>query len=1698
MRFAVLLLAALHANAEDVYSCVAGGYSGEPLFQIETDSLGACKEHCSKVPDCRHIEFDSGKCNVFSTTAEPKDVSADTEATRCTKAEEYPCTLHRDSPAAEILLLESVSANDPSCFEACTGMRLCASVVFDITENTCSLRKADKGSTVESTSHVVCTKPVKKQQEACAFACVSSKRFSSDPLFTIEMVADVSECQAHCKGTTGCSGVAYNSKKECTLHQGGQMETLEDASSMCCTKEDVVKPVQPTKPAPTTMAPMTKKRDYHCQKGAFDGTELFVVEMTSSVEACEAHCTGIDGCVGLTHTGEACTLYGRNAVLDTNKEGTSCMVLKDLLFDCAEGKRFAGALFEIGDVQSLAECKRQCSAFSSVCHGINYGADKGCELVSSVETFASEFEKGTESCAVVTDSLPRKEKKSRFVCATGSAKGADLVTFENVNSVDECTEFCLSLGPCSTFVFTEDQGNCVLKASPSSLVLGGTGLACQKERKMVKLDESRTANYSCKNTTATGAPLRVVPRSSEAECRLLCAASPACEFFVLSQRGMCILETSGSQAAARSTVSGKVCTKTVKVDPRHVSGFGVLPSKAAAAGTIEPVDGFRCVRASYESGSIKTVDNVPTHTECSNACRTVTHCDIAVHHPADRRCVLKSLHAMRTEGAEHAVACVKDTITAFPTFHCTETSSFLEGTLGVLNDVTLASCRTQCDKMDDCRVAQYTHETRGCDLKSFEAFQEGPRVGVTACARLVREHRTLRALSAQETNLRAHSSMTMGLHVTRLSQVVWEDKDEVPSNDNAGVLWSWTNVKVPSGMDPVVFDALLAATMEKELQSEDNLFMNALNPTLGYLGLDSISAGANGKWSMGGDGHKWLTLLNEVFLFPLYINVPDGIDFNRALDRRWVSRYVSTLTRLMASTISFSSYEQCDDSKTVCTASWEAATPDTIGVSRASDALSDGSIRELVLAVEVPLGEDKATFCQFMRTSLECDSLAGTGIANTFGVFECGECGGINNNSTDNETDSAPVDAPIDTEGDDVTSVATSRRLLQINNNNQGWQCTTGWKPAYGLLSSVFDTTNNTVINGTFAECNATCVEGDDGCVAFTRRTDIDDDDVSECTFKRAILPGAGDQIAYDSLGTYITQCPEELHDETRCNWRYVYQRDLRNESSINAFNGTTANSTDINGTDTGVTSAVSFAACKDMCQEVADCTGVSYDTEHGLCYFLQTDITSEEMSNRDRAFKSAICYRNASSTCSNSPCGEDSSITCYPLTDEVVCGCQHGFRCTANCNDANPVCVRRASMQEMFLEAVTDTVGVDRAGLIVTKVEVTDPGTVDPPSPPSPPTPTDTASPEEEEVLEVKQLPVDIPTTFVLSVTLDNMDVDQLLEVSGSASKVQNMMNAFSTRLSVSPSLLSIMHICQVTSTDTEVLCKDANSNSITVPATPTIKVTPSANFSSGATWCSAFTTPSQNPEFEDQAVIEAFVIRSKGELMESRSYWVGATCDTDCSTAAQWKWVSGTGVDWGALAVNDTHLTDATKCAVLQWDSQLFRWGLAAVSCDNSDHYPICDTIGTVAEDPAECTTSGACDVRTTFSVQLEMKRNVDFIQFADGSIRQYHPSDLLPVGMKIVRDGSVLVCIVFENILSHFFFRATSTPRARRLPSPTRQRTLSTTLPSPRSQWRATTLARWCAHSSSRTWTQSSPLRTSQPDTSVCATSTTTTCT
>ena len=824
-----------------------------------------------------------------------------------------------------------------------------------------------------------------------------------------------------------------------------------------------------------------------------------------------------------------------------------------------------------------------------------------------------------------------------------------------------------------------------------------------------------------------------------------------------------------------------------------------------------------------------------------------------------------------------------------------------------------------------------------------------------------------------------------------LTEAMFRGTNETPSAEVVGVAVV-TAVRVPVGMEPKHFGTAASDAVLRAFNTDDNIFVSKLNPTLRRLGRGHLHAGPKGNWTAVNGGVGWAPSKGKTVFVTL--TLAKGLwDYTSAVHRQHLANRVAAAVGVRPPAVSMWAVQSCGAQGAPCRTEWAAPTEggaDGGANVHAPDAAAERVRVALLLAV--PPAQTPGAFCAAARAALRCDTPAASPLPVSHALQGCSACG---------ETQQPPHGG-----GAATAPAAAAARAAEAEE-----ACELGWKPeAYGVISNLYNVEADAHQTGlTLQQCVERC-RAVGGCSGFSRRHTLADADPGDCWLKNTILPGAGDQFAFDGFRTYVVSCPDPLPP---CRWRYLDGYDLRGD-----------------GAGGRAMHALNARECRNTCGLQAACVGTAYSRDSSTCYFL-TDVAARTRAvPEDASFLSALCDRGQLfDPCEEDTCGGPASA-CFPLRGGgVLCACAAGFACAdgAGCAEAGVggarMCKPAASVETLVAEAVAVVLDLDPSAAFVAGVQELlvrpspSPGFVD----------------LSDKVL-LTQDQVDVTTIHWLGITLPERGHDAFVGRRSAAAlqaetKAEAIARGFAATIGLDESLVRVRSVCDVTPPPEAVAtsCLGPTGQPFDHWAgAPVVKDAPSlAGRAAADTWCQGQGAVLAHAKSE--GVVQSLTRRGAGEVVESRTYWVSAACAAGCAHEAGWVWGDQTAVEWWLLAGSGVSLGgDEAACAVLFWDDALSRWALRPADCAEEGHFPLC-AYASPPDLSGRCPLAHgvACDQRLTLEVTLQQRQTHSFVTLpagAGGATLVYEPTLNLPPFTPVVTGAGVVVGATDSRGLLH----------------------------------------------------------------------------
>eukprot|EP01065_Artemidia_motanka_P010188 TRINITY_DN15366_c1_g1_i1.p1 TRINITY_DN15366_c1_g1~~TRINITY_DN15366_c1_g1_i1.p1 ORF type:complete len:3775 (+),score=1043.04 TRINITY_DN15366_c1_g1_i1:134-11458(+) len=979
---------------------------------------------------------------------------------------------------------------------------------------------------------------------------------------------------------------------------------------------------------------------------------------------------------------------------------------------CDSDITFAGEELKRLSATPATDCLRQCTGTAG-CSKVVIEADGGCVLKTAD---AARVDSDSETVACEVDVTERPEVGDiEYECeAPRSYIGGDLLEADGVTSEEECRALCTHVSAeCDLFVFDSTADVCVLKAAGEAAetdVGGVVGLACHAVRRASAAPV--LSRFECKAGALVGGTLFAVEDvPSVSECQRSCAAVPQCTSLVHDTSRRC--ELKGEEAV-------------LKPDPKGWNPGSIMCRRAGTTSHKEE-DGFRCdVGWAYSGEEIRRVDGVPRAEVCLKGCAADPACGVVVYRAGS--CTQLGFPS-RSALDEGAVSCVRTA----PTVELqSRTAHAIEATE---KDQQYRGRDGNLWYMDFEHVLWIKGLTPEVFTGDAMPDVRSPQEPLLVTTRIAAIPGTITdpipASWMDVTRALTYELQRVGSTFRTYLNPVLHAYNMDPLADN----WGLRSEPEPNFFRRLPKVKVLLALEFAENADFSTLgrrekLADLLASVLGAAKstdvevVDIKKCQGAGTLSKADDTCEVLYKCNFQSMFYGCVE-GDGSTFQAPEGRRGAALdaeqcgdadYTGFVVAGHPANCSELA-DLCDVSpdiaRTVCPATCRTCTPVVHPQSRftsrrllsASSYIRVNATFEFKYSADLewPL-ERRRAMHDAVASSLSAlitDARSDGPLAAQLGLRDARvglwvepfralsseealrkreDQGGDNGGKVD---DLPPSDATEDN-GAAVSSAAGSRRLLQVqvpsaapHARNRGlkvWPklaadlvgrqrhshpledqaggCVTGPQTQqYGLMSDTYDI--KTVTGLTLQGCVDAC-QSTPSCAAFTRDKigTASDSQPGDCTLKNMALSLAGDQEETGTLRTYIVSCPEVRP----CVWVKL------ENVALHSSDQTTASRPMQTAQD-----------CKDLCANLGECLGVSYQSSTGVCYFVHVS-ESARIGHDD--YTSYVCRRaDGHHTCTDGTHGCDSGegSACYEVHRDGnsghICGCRTGYHCVANCD---------------------------------------------------------------------------------------------------------------------------------------------------------------------------------------------------------------------------------------------------------------------------------------------------------------------------------------------------------------------------------------------------------------------------------------------
>eukprot|EP01060_Flectonema_neradi_P026047 TRINITY_DN3489_c4_g1_i1.p1 TRINITY_DN3489_c4_g1~~TRINITY_DN3489_c4_g1_i1.p1 ORF type:complete len:1605 (+),score=333.83 TRINITY_DN3489_c4_g1_i1:70-4815(+) len=1514
-------------------------------------------------------------------------------------ANTFLCEEGLELTGSDIFSIENVDSLK-SCEEYCSKTDVCQGFVFTDAKE-CALKDSIgeksplKGSTACTRQTDIAADKKVVQKTSSGFECEAGRYHESD-LFYIENIASLESCQEHCTAIEECRSLSYK-EGQCVLF--GKLAVLDESkkSFLSCKKTQVFK----------------------CAEGVKFGSDnvLFAVGEVATLEECQNQCVAFTVCAGVNYYKDnSCEILSATTGVEGDSLCTSCAVVinqpvpetkpiaptpttaasdnanEKVKFTCKTTLTLPGTdLVSFGNIESLTECQKNCLAVN-VCNGFVYKGDE-CSLKAG-GSFVETADKDSQIACLKDDTDFEIKHIPDYTCTETTVVGGDIAVAAHYDE-DSCRELCSANDVCDAYVFSSESRSCALKSEESieaaeSSPMSVSGMVCRKSiqkaesksvptpstsstspqhflheirHQMEAFDTSESFSF-IGNGMGAGKPIKQLTNIQQDHCLAHCQLNSLCEHIVYSSaKSTCDLMDESSAIIQDGESTDQVWSRK--------------PS--------ETISGYQCSNGAYLGGTIATIHNIQSATGCANECSKTSGCVIFVFHSNELRCVLKTLHAQQTTNViEHSTACLSNDIRKNNEFKCTELIAYAEGSISLINDITsLEGCLTACKGTADCSFAQYMPEKKACELKGDSAVVDSAVEGIVACSREVADRRSVGVLEAagEEEPPVAFVHVKVSFPIDKLTPAVWstQAQPDLVTTADATYLSITTAVRVPAGIS-VLYATTVHHALSTELMRNDNMFMQKLNPTLRHLGLEPITVdNGNNDWGVTADGFEWTQKFKMV---QMPVVIPQT-SFGTVDERLKLARDLANTVGVSSALVSILTIYQCSNPEATenCEVVWESATPESSAGRRVQQLSTPSGGIKVVTTFDLPDGTTKYEYCMQLVASLQ---------SNTLGINTATDCEQYRDQMM-MMMDDSPIDAPAD----DMTQSVSSRKLMSTTSvsrnvnvlqsdagsvSGRRRSCYSGWQGShYGVMSNSFNLDMDP-ITGTLEECIKTCADTE-GCFAFSRLHGADNDNKPlQCWLKKTVLPVVGDQYTHlnnilEGFETYVVSCPP---DTDPCRWYHMQNINVAGTESSHV----------------SVQPIVTSSECSSLCELMPDCVAITYRMSDQRCTFIKSlpeTLTPEE------GYFSSVCYRLslAKTPCDEGICGVNPENDCFPVLESNTpthrCICADGFECQGVCDNAVANnCVRSpgSTLEKLFIESLENVLGLDELAYEISAETI--------PKGASP-------VPDSTDIV-ITNARVYVPTTHVVSILFSQTDASAIVE--NDKVKLNALKSSIIDGLLLLPSKLAVKHLCHVLPSGDVAACWDEDMTEVPVPMRPFVKVSPSENWNAAKSWCGAEGEKMASPK--NGNALAQLVEDTYGDMLESRLYWAGARCSEDCSDPAQWSWEDSLEtVDWNNLAFGGdmTILNKGHECAVFQWDPEFIRWSLNTADCNYKKAFPVCQETSSPDASRAEECNSQQCDLKVSFTVELQHVRSVPFYSIGNSVPERYYPTITFVPGSKIV---------------------------------------------------------------------------------------------
>ena len=293
--------------------------------QEQAATVEACKAKCIAASGCRGIQFQPGRCEVWTrragigaTVASAGTICMRYDTFNVAEASDAFVTVGPnqacrgsspidDQPSYYILRGPDVAANEEECRLLCMATPECQGI--DFSSDGCKVWTRKAG--IESSAAwggATCLRydpfePVDGGEgRACRGADVNDDSQDNYVLHTVATVPTLVDCKIKCASTTGCKGVSFSESGCQVWIRSGGIQASAPLSSSSCFRYMPFTPVGGNDQA---------CRGAHSQDNNASYYQSFSPEQVPSMELCRLRCAATDGCTGVEFGALGCKVWTR-------------------------------------------------------------------------------------------------------------------------------------------------------------------------------------------------------------------------------------------------------------------------------------------------------------------------------------------------------------------------------------------------------------------------------------------------------------------------------------------------------------------------------------------------------------------------------------------------------------------------------------------------------------------------------------------------------------------------------------------------------------------------------------------------------------------------------------------------------------------------------------------------------------------------------------------------------------------------------------------------------------------------------------------------------------------------------------------------------------------------------------------------------------------------------------------------------------------------------------------------------------------------------------------------------------------------------------------------------------------------------------------------------------------------------------------